>query len=78
MHADLPTGDVGADDRIAKLLVGAPVERTGELARWSVGRRERGRPTGERPVGVELHRPDRQPVVAEPSGDAQRLERVEL
>ena len=32
VDADLPAGRVGADDRVAEVLLGAPVERPGELA----------------------------------------------
>ncbi len=39
---------------------------------------ERRRPAGEGAVRVELHRPDRQPVVAEPPGQPEGLVLVEL
>ena len=78
MDTDLPAGAVGAGDGRPEVVLRRPVQRPGELAVGPVGRGERRGAAGQCAVGVELHRPDRQPVVTEPPGQPDRLVLVEL
>ena len=78
MDADLPARPVGPRDRFPERVLGLPVEGAGELATWAIRCREAGRPAGQGAVGVELHRPDREEVVAERPRQSERLELVEL
>ena len=78
VDADLPARRVRSGDRLPEVLLRTPVQGAGELALGSVRRRERRGAAGQGAIGVELHRSDRQPVVTEPTGETERLERVEL
>jgi hypothetical protein len=68
VYADLPAAVVSADDpELAKLSL--PVERAMELAALAVRHLEGGGSSDQRAIGVELHRPDAQSIVAKGAGE---------